>query len=580
MKPLTFRLSIVKKLEGYALVPMLPYGVSGLGVARLAWPAPDRQNVTMATTPWPTTSTADPIGSPDLLLALHRRHEGLLVLLALASFVLYAAGVVMLHQNRAPGWSLEASGALPAAVSHWVYGTPFGAMEHDVWLKFEHPGDASVQDVLAMAASKSIPPGLVDSTTLDGGGAGTNVFVTIATGLFGIKLSSLVKLYLVIVGVSAVAFMLRFPDRRLFALLLYFLVATVMLLTPLGSSDLAVDQTPIGGQRYFVMAAILSALYIFFEIIDRGAGAGSRRTLANAALLLLQALLLFGALLVRSSAGYLLGVLFVVWLWRLYRERRQPDQRRTLLRTGAVVAAAFGVYCVFAATALSAYVHNGRIFGNVWHRAFISFIFHPDWPFGNLRQVYDCTRYIPEGLNRQNMDRNGHCVWLVYPPNATRPLGDVIAGTYDGEYEKALRQAFFYVASHYPRQTFELYAIYKTALVENTMQLARHALFKLYRAPVAKAFFALAAAQLLVFVAFMVAVARVERTVVDPPLVIFALFFVASIPPLYVAWSTLATATDMIFLLYSSALLGALLLVQFVVQAVLRLMPARVQPGQ
>jgi hypothetical protein len=36
----------------------------------------------------------------------------------------------------------------------------------------------------------------------------------------------------------------------------------------------------------------------------------------------------------------------------------------------------------------------------------------------------------------------------------------------------------------------------------------------------------------------------------------------------------------MIFLLYSSALLGALLLVQLVVQAVLRLMPARVQPSQ
>jgi hypothetical protein len=514
-----------------------------------------------------------------LQLALHRRHEGLLVLLALASFVLYAAGVVLLHQNRTPGWSLEASGALPAAVSYWAYGTPFGAMEHDVWLKFTHPGDASVQDILAATASKSIPPGLVDRTTLDGGGAGTNVFVTIATGLFGLKLSSLVKLYLVIVGVSATAFIVRFPDRRLFALLIYFLVATVMLLTSLGLSGLAVDQTPIGGQRYFVMVAILCALHIFFEIIDRTAAIGSRRRLANLALLALQALLLFGALLVRSSAGYLLGVLFLVWLWRLYGERRQPDQRRTLLRVGTVIVAAFGVYCLFAATALSAYVHNGRILGNVWHRAFISYIFHPDWPFDGLRQVYDCTRYIPEGLNRDNMDRNGHCVWLVYPPNATRPLGDVIAGTYDGEYEKALRQAFFYVATHYPRQTFELYAIYKTALVENTMLLARHALFHLNRAPAATSLFALAAAQLLVFVAFMVAVARVKRTVVDAPIVIFPLFFIASIPPLYIAWSTLATATDMIFLMYSCMLLAALLLVQLVAQAVLRLMPTRVAPN-
>jgi hypothetical protein len=507
-----------------------------------------------------------------VLLTSHRRFEGLLALLAAASFVLYAVGVFTLHQDRAPGWSLEADGALPAAVSYWIYGTPFGAIEYDVWQKFVHRGDASTQEVLAMAAAKSIPPGLVDSTEHDGGGVGTGVFATIAMGLFGVKISSLVRLYLLITGVSAAAFVLRFRDRRLLTLLLYFLVATVMLVTPLGSSNVAADQMPIGGQRYFVMAAILPALHIFFEIIDRERYAGSRLTFAHSALLLLQALLLFGALLVRSSASYLLGVLVVAWIWRFHHERRQPAQYRTLLRTGAIVGAAFGFWFVFVATALPAYLQTGRVWGNVWHRAFISFAMHPDWPFGDLRQVYDCTRYIPEGLNREAADRNGHCIWWVYPPNTKRAPGEVISGTYDGEYEKALRQAYFYVITHYPRQTFQLYAIYKSALVADTITAAWHSLFELHRAPVAKALFAVVAAQLVVFLSFLVALARVERTIVDPPLAVFPLFFIASIPPLYVAWSSPWTTTDMVFLLYSSLLLATLLAVQVLVQVLARVL--------
>lgn len=51
MKPLTFRLAIVKKPDDMLWSPMLPSGASGPGVLRLAWPAPDRHNVPMATTP-------------------------------------------------------------------------------------------------------------------------------------------------------------------------------------------------------------------------------------------------------------------------------------------------------------------------------------------------------------------------------------------------------------------------------------------------------------------------------------------------------------------------------------------------
>jgi hypothetical protein len=503
-----------------------------------------------------------------------RRKAIILALLAAASFLLYAAGVLMLHQDRAPGWSLEADGPIPAAVSYLIYGTPLGAVERDVRRKFNLRGGISVQDVLAMAASKSIPPGPVDSTTIDGGGAGAGVFATIAMGLFGLKISSLVELYLLMTGVSAAAFALRFRDRRLLVLPLYFLVATAMLLTWLGTSKYAVDQVPIGGLRYFVMATFLPALHIFFEIVDgNAAAAGWQRIIANALLLLLQALLLFGVLLARSSAGYVLGVLFALWIWRFYRERRRPAQRSALLRDGAVVAGAFGIWCMIVVTALPAYLQTGRLLGNFWHRAFASFVFHPDWPFGDLRQVYDCTRYFPEGLNRHAMDRNGHCVWWLYPANADRAPDAVAAGIYDGEYEKAVRQAYFYVITHYPRQTFELYAFYKSALIANTMTAAWDALFELPHAPVANALLVVALAQLMVFIAFVIAVALIERTVVDLPFAIFPLLFMASVPPLYVAWSSLWTSTYFVFLMYSCLVLAAVLLVQVLGLAVLRRAP-------
>jgi hypothetical protein len=502
-------------------------------------------------------------------LGSQRRYAVVLVLLSVASLLLYAAGVLLLRQDRVPGWALEGAGALPAAASHVLYGTPLGAMNAAVWGKFAYRGETSVQDVLAEVANKAIPAGPVERTTFDGGGAGTNVFATIAMWMFGLKISSLVWLYLLMTGVSVGAFALRFHDRRLIVLPIYFLIATIMLLTPLGTSAMAVDQMPIGGQRYFVMATFIPALHIFFDVIDRNSAVGLRQTVTNALLLLLQALLLFGALLVRSSAAYVLGVLLAVWIWRLYRDRRQPAQRNALLRNGGVVVCAFSAWFIFVATSLPAYLQSGRVLGNVWHRAFISFTFHPDWPFGNLRQVYDCTQYIPEGLNRVTTDRNGHCIWWIYPPNTERPTEEVNTGTYDGEYEKALRQAYFYVIFHYPKQAFELYAYYKSGLIAATLAAAWNALVELPHAPVTNALFVVLLAQFLVFVAFVISVARAERTVVDLPLAIFPLFFIASIPQLYVAWAGLWTGTDLVFLMYSCLLLAVLLLVQLVGQAIL-----------
>ncbi len=496
------------------------------------------------------------------MLGSRRASNILLPLMAVASFLLYALGVLTLHQDRAHGWALEAAGAVPVAVSYLVYGTPLGATDDNVLQSFLQPDGKSVQDVLATAAAGSIPHGPVDMYSMDGSGAGTDLFATAAMWLFGISMSSLARFYLVLIGISVVAFVLRYQDKRLFVVLLYFFVLTVMLLTPLCTSAAAATHVPIGGQRYFALAPFLPVLHIYFEFIERSDTPERKRRIANSLLLLVQAVLLFGALLVRSSTGYLLGALLGVLIWRFYEERKQRVEMIVLLRNAAIVAAAFAFCAVIVTAALPAYLQTGRLFGNFWHRAFATFSADSDWPYGDLRAVYDCTKFIPEGLNNQNDDRNGHCIWWIYPPNAKRPANEISNGIYGREYETAVRNAYFYVLIHYPKQVFRLYFYVKSLLIGRVLWQAWNYLFAIGRAPIAGGLFAIAAAQLLLFISFIGSIAAAGLTVVDRRLIIFPAAFILSLAPLYVAAATFATTADTVFLMYACLALAILLAIQ------------------
>ena len=503
----------------------------------------------------------------DTMLGSRPASNILLPLMAVASFLLYALGVLTLHQDRAHGWALEAVGAVPVAVSYLVYGTPLGAVDHNVLLSFLQPDGKSVQDVLATAATGSIPHGAVDMYSMDGSGSGADLFATAAMWLFGISMASLVRFYLVLIGLSVVAFVLRYQDKRLFVLPLYFFVLTVMLLTPLGTSAAAASQMPIGGQRYFVLAPFLPALHIFFELIDRSDTPEPKRRIANRLLLLVQAILLFGALVVRNSTGYLLGALLCVWVWRVCRERKRRVELIALTRNAAVLVAAFAFSAVIVAAALPAYQKTGRLFGNFWHRAFATLSVDPDWPYGDLRAVYDCTKFIPEGLTNRNDDRNGHCIWWIYPPNATRSAADIMSGTYGREYETAVRNAYFYVLFHYPKQMFRLYVYVKSRLIADVLREDWNYLLAIGRTRAAGSLVAIAAAQLLLFISFVVSVAAAGRTVVDRPLIIFPAFFIFSLAPLYVAAASSWKSADTTFLMYACLVLAVLLVPRLMTKA-------------
>jgi hypothetical protein len=254
----------------------------------------------------------------------------------------------------------------------------------------------------------------------------------------------------------------------------------------------------------------------------------------------------------------------VILLWRLWRDRTRRDELTLLGSRAAIFGAAFALWTLFVLIALPAYVQSGRTLGIFWHRAFISFELHPEWPFGNLREVYDCTRYLPKGLGRGQSDANGVCVWLVYPPNRTRSLDEMAAGLYNNEYEAALRQAYFYVVTHYPRQVFELYVFVKSRYLETVLETAVKSFF----APAPKSLRAVVAMQGLLFIAFILALAGVYRSVVDRRMIIFPALLVASLPPLYVAWATLWTAADTICLFFCCLVLAVVLLAQLAAKAV------------
>jgi hypothetical protein len=480
--------------------------------------------------------------------------------LCAASFLLYAYGALALHQDRRPGWALEAAGPIPAAVSYLAFGAPLGAVDNNVMEKFIYRDGTPIADLLAQAARHSIAPGAVHATTLDGIGAGSNLFTTLAMAMFGFRLSSLVILYLVTVGISVFAFVLRYHDRRLLVVPLYCLVVTAMLLTPVGTSAAAIDQAPIGGQRYFVLAALIPALHMFFEIIDDHAVARAWRRHGERILLFVQALLLFGALLVRSSTGYLLGVLLIVWLWKLYRSWSQNNDLRNLLYKSFSVGNALALWMVFVVLALPAYVNTGRVFGNVWHRAFISFSLHPDWPFGNLQTVYDCTKYLPKGLSSSNWDQRGHCVWLSSPSFVNKPPNP--EGIYGGGYEKILRNAYFYVLAHYPRQVFELYYRIKSIMIADTLKAAVAYLFQTPYSPVPTTLFVVLIAQLFVFAAFLISVSIIDPPIIDIRTWILPVFFLSSLAPQYVAAASLPTSVDVICLMYCCLIFGVLAVMQ------------------
>jgi hypothetical protein len=121
-------------------------------------------------------------------------------------------------------------------------------------------------------------------------------------------------------------------------------------------------------------------------------------------------------------------------------------------------------------------------------------------------------------------------------------------GTYGPEYEAVVRRAYFNVIFSYPRQTLELYLYYKPAVVAATLWGALDWRLDLVPRPILL-LAALQAALLAWFVAASTAKTPFSATKIFGTLTLFFLF---SVVPQLVGFSSLWTAADLVSYMYAA----------------------------
>jgi len=107
------------------------------------------------------------------------------------------------------------------------------------------------------------------------------------------------------------------------------------------------------------------------------------------------------------------------------------------------------------------YLTEGRFGPAIWERVTQGLGVNPAWPFAGMNEMFDCKKFIPQGLQRGTGDDNGHCIWFDYVLKHHIPIetaGDRVLGS---SYETAMREAFFTIAARYPAEVLKTFIYYK-----------------------------------------------------------------------------------------------------------------------
>ncbi len=469
--------------------------------------------------------------------------------------LLYVCAALLSDQPRLAQYAGEQF-ELAAGVSHEVYHAPLGSIYWGVLAGFLD-ANTPVQQTLQRAVDKNVEPGELLEVSPDGNGIGYVIYATAAMRIFGPRIHSLLYAFLVLLLISSSAFIWRYQDRRLLFVPLYFTALTVLMFTVVGADAGEASEFPIGGIRYFSLFAIMPAAHVFLELADV-TRSGLRLTARNAALLGIQVLLLMVAIIIRGSPAYLLGAIGLAGLTMIAAHRRERGELRNIAGKGAYIGAlGAAFFAIFYLSVPGDYKASGRTMGHLWHRVVISLALNPAWPFGNLREVYDCRPLVPEGLVRDpaDMDGIGGCIWSSLPRNRHVPEAELMAHLYDGEYEGAMREAIFDIARSYPREVLETFFYYKPLTLWNTMMASLDLYFNRQAFPMVIVFLAQSAVTIIFIVSGMSgAHARQAR----PLGRMLALFLLWSLLPQFVAWSSPHTSADItLYVLMSIGLILA-----------------------
>lgn len=388
--------------------------------------------------------------------------------IAALSFAAYAIAVLVLDQGRATGFLLEEAGPIPIELSRRLYQTDAGLMDTGMYRFFLEALVAQLtaeQAIDAALNGRATPTG-ASAVASDGIGIGGIVVTEAAFALFGPRAEAFPLFFLALITISAAAFVIRYQDQRMSAVPILFLGLTLLLLTVLtATTTIWPSQAPIGGVRYYAVVGILPALHWCFEFSGDDDGP---RPFTRWTLLVIQAVILGLAILVRGSPLYLLGPVLVcaaISFWR-HRPRRPWRAFAVLLLVPLAV-----IYLEVAQAprfAFPEYSKSGRLHGNVWHRLFVSLQLHPEWPFPGVRELFPCPE-IPQGITPTSSDSSGHCVWFKHVRDHNLPMDVAANGIYGERYERVLQTAFFTIARKYPREVFETFSYYKPTVIFGTM---------------------------------------------------------------------------------------------------------------
>jgi hypothetical protein len=395
-----------------------------------------------------------------------RRDSRLGVALAVFAFVIYACTVLTLPHVRNSLACCEQSG-VAAAISNIMYGTPLGSLHSGTFSYLIERLDEPLSQTLEQAqipgaGLPAIPSGTLYTTTRDGNGVGYPLVATAAFRLFGMHAWALQLTMLLLMALSAAAFLWRFHSVAFAGVVtLYFTALTVMLFTSLVWDPLSQFQIAVGGVRYFSLVGVLPLFHILLTLVDPRPPQRETAT-RDAVLLALQAAIFLLTVLVRGSTLPQVAGIALVCMVLAWKRRRKTEQLRALLGKLAVIGlAGVASLSAIAVAVPRDYLTEGRFGPTIWERVTQGLGTNPAWPFAGVTDMFDCKEFMPQGLRRGTSDDNGHCIWFDYVLKHHIPIetaGDKVLGS---SYETAMREAFFKIAARYPADVLKTFIYYK-----------------------------------------------------------------------------------------------------------------------
>ena len=348
-----------------------------------------------------------------------RRNSRLVVALAVLAFVIYACTVFTLPHVRNSLACCESSG-VAAAISNIMYGTPLGSLYSGTFSYFNDRIDEPLSQTLEQAqlpgtGLPATPSGTLYATTRDGNGIGYPLVATAAFRLFGIHAWALQLTMLLLMALSAAAFLWRFHSAAFAGVVtLYFTALTVMLFTSLVWDPRMAIQIAVGGVRYFSLVSVLPLFHILLTLLDPRPPQRETAT-RDAVLLALQAAILLLTVLVRGSTLPQVAGIALVCMVLAWRHWRKTERLRALLgKLAVMVLVSVASLSVIAVAVPRDYLTEGRFGPTIWERVTQGLGTNPAWPFAGVTDMFDCKEFMPQGLQRGPLDDNSHCIWFDY----------------------------------------------------------------------------------------------------------------------------------------------------------------------